>query len=336
MINDGLTDSKFDQRDGIPDAQKMSRAPTVAIIDIGSNSIKLLVARSSPNNSGIEVLYTHTIETRISSGISQAHPRLSAQAIEAGTRTVTELLRLARAYQPDAVRIVATSAVRDARNGQEFTELIETQAHYRVDILDGPEEARLIARGLATDPELSTLNDYLQIDLGGGSLEVILLQKAQIQQAISLQLGAVRLSEQFLLDREAPIDQNTASAIQTHVCKTLETSIDGSLPSLPVVATGGAIVITRAILAAEDGLTIENRSACMTMQEISQLRQRIGGVPLHDRLAIPALPPARADILPTALLTIEAVLEVANADQLTHSFHNLRYGIAAELLETLR
>ncbi|MGC6455431.1 MAG: Ppx/GppA phosphatase family protein [Coraliomargaritaceae bacterium] len=311
----------------------MSPNQTVAVIDIGSNSIKLLVASSTQSDEKIQTIFAETIETRISSGISRELPRLSSEAMESGIRSVCELLRLAFIHQPKAIRIVATSAVRDALNGREFTQQVEHKTGHKIEILSGPEEARLIGRGLATDPQLSTLKNFLQIDLGGGSLELIDFKNHQIEQAISLQLGAVRLSERFLHDREALLDPATATAIQNHVSDTLRKSTISFQPGQPIVATGGAVIISRAILAAQADLTIETRSPIITLSEIAQLRKQLAALSLHERMGIPHLPAARADILPTALLTIEAVLQAANAKQLTHSFRNLRYGIAAELLQ---
>ncbi len=307
----------------------------VAVIDIGSNSIKLLVASPSESREDIQNIFEETIETRISSGIGNELPRLTPKAMEAGVHSVSELLHLALAHQPQTIRIVATSAVRDALNGHEFTKQVENKTGHRIDILSGPEEARLIGHGLATDPYLSTLNNFLQMDLGGGSLELIDFKNQQIHQAISLQLGAVRLSERFLHDREAPLHQATATAIQNHVSNTLRKSTISLQPGQPIVATGGAVIITRAILAAQVGLKIEDRPPVITLSEIAKLRKQLAALSLHERMGTPHLPAARADILPTALLTIEAVLQSASAEHLTHSFRNLRYGIAAELLETV-
>ena len=315
------------------DLQAMPSAARVAVIDIGSNSIKLLVARAAPGDSAIEALFAETIETRISGGIGGELPRLAPEAMEAGIRALSELLRLALLHKPGAIRIVATSAVRDALNGRDFARQVQTATGHAIDILSGPEEARLIGRGLATDPQLTTLDRFLQIDLGGGSLELIHFSKHRIEQAISLQLGAVRLSERFLPDREAPLDPAIAQAIQAHVSHALQNSGMPLPPGQPVVATGGAVVVTRAVLAAEAGIDIETRSPCITLEEITRLRRRLARLNLHQRIAVPHLPAARADIFPTALLTIETVLQAARADRLTHSFHNLRYGIAAELLE---
>ena len=98
----------------------MPSPKTVAVIDVGSNSIKLLVARSGKTPGSVEAIFAETIETRISTGISQALPSLTEAAMAAGCRTITELVRLAQGYQPKTLRIVATSAVRDATNAKQF------------------------------------------------------------------------------------------------------------------------------------------------------------------------------------------------------------------------
>ena len=94
---------------------------TVAVIDVGSNSIKLLVARAGVESNSLETLCSETIETRISGGISSKLPSLDEDAIAAGTATIVELHSLAQNYQPDHTIIVATSAVRDATNGDDLS-----------------------------------------------------------------------------------------------------------------------------------------------------------------------------------------------------------------------
>lgn len=332
---DSSNDSGFDLRRLMLNVLNMPSTRTVAVIDIGSNSIKLLVAGPTESGEDIHTIFAETIETRISSGIGSELPRLSPKAMEAGIIAVSELIRLARIHQPLAIRIVATSAVRDALNGLEFAQQIEYKTGHTVDILDGSEEARLIGRGITTDPQLSTLKNFLQIDLGGGSLEIIHFQNHRIDKAISLQLGAVRLSERFITDFEAPLNEATTEAIQNHVRETLKKITISLQPNQPIVATGGAVIITRAILAAQADIEIEERSPVITLSEIAQLRKQLAALYLHQRMAIPHLPAARADILPAALLTIETALQTADAKQLTHSFRNLRYGIAAELLQAV-
>ncbi|WP_041744998.1 Ppx/GppA phosphatase family protein [Coraliomargarita akajimensis] len=305
----------------------------VAVIDVGSNSIKLLVARAGLVAGSVETVFAETIETRISAGISRDLPSLQPDAMDAGLQTIQDLLHLAHDYHPFETRLVATSAVRDALNGREFAERVEEATGHELRILSGTEEATLIGRGLACDPQIATLDAFTQMDLGGGSLELIHFHKGTIDQALSLPLGAVRLTERFIHDREAYVSAETAKVVAQHVREQIQRSdFDTSKTSTALIATGGAIAISRAILAAQQDLEIDQRSPALSLAEFEALRDQLCALPLHERLATPHLPAARADILPTALITIATTLQSLGQSSLTHSFYNLRYGIASELL----
>ncbi len=312
----------------------MSTNETVAAIDVGSNSMKLLIARKGQAPLKIETVFAETIETRISGGISRDLPRLTDEAIEAGTQTICELVRLAHLYTPKAIQIVATSAVRDAMNGQDFISAVYDATGLQIRVLSGTEEATTIGKGLACDPAIAQVERFVQMDIGGGSLELIRFNRGVIEQALSLQLGAVRLSERFIEDRDSAISAQTAKAIQRHVKSSLKASHFPVKPtSDPLIATGGAFSVTRAVLAAEAGTTIDHFRARLTAADITGLKNKLSALPLHDRMAVPHLPASRADIVPTALITIEEVLRFTQRDSLTHSFYNLRYGLVAEMLD---
>ncbi len=306
---------------------------TVAVIDVGSNSIKLLVASAQTPASPLTTLFSETIETRISAGISCELPSLSDAAIRDGTATIAELLRMARSYQPAQTVIVATSAVRDAINGDDFVKSVDAAYALPIRILSGSEEAHYIGLGLSHDPAIHGTARFIQTDIGGGSMELIRFEQNRIQQALSLQLGAVRLSERFIADREAPLSPETEAALRNHVTESiLASGFDFGPGDQPFVATGGAYTVSRAVLAAQAGIGIEASSPHIRRADLDALRRKLVALPLHERLSIPHLPAARADILPTALITIDTLLDCAGREQLTHSFYNLRYGIAAELL----
>ncbi|MGB0257242.1 MAG: Ppx/GppA phosphatase family protein, partial [Coraliomargarita sp.] len=143
-----------------------STAP-VAVIDVGSNSIKLLVAKAGNSSDSIETVFAETIETRISAGISRELPSLTEEAMDAGLKTIQDLVHLAHDYQPSAIRIVATSAVRDAINGMDFIESVTQTTGIPMQVLSGTEEATLIGKGLACDPQIAGVHRFLQMDLGG-------------------------------------------------------------------------------------------------------------------------------------------------------------------------
>jgi exopolyphosphatase/guanosine-5'-triphosphate,3'-diphosphate pyrophosphatase len=168
--------------------------PSVAIIDIGSNSIKVLVA--ARDAAGIvQALKSQTVEARISAGISQAEPRLSEDGMARGLAAIQDLLATAAPFSPAKTILVATSAVRDAVNGPDFRARVQAATGHEIRILTGDEEANGIGRGLTSDPALVDLQDFYVFDLGGGSLECLLFRERAITQAVSLQLGCVRLTE---------------------------------------------------------------------------------------------------------------------------------------------
>ena len=171
----------------------------VAIIDIGSNSIKLLVATRSAGGH-VTALTHRTIDARISAGISRAAPRLSEDGMSRGVEAVHTLLADAAPFAPAHFVLVATSAVRDAHNGADFIARVRALTGHTIRILTGDQEANLIGRGLTCDPALTTLRDFYVFDLGGGSLECLAFRDRQIAQAVSLQLGCVRLTDKFVAE----------------------------------------------------------------------------------------------------------------------------------------
>jgi exopolyphosphatase/guanosine-5'-triphosphate,3'-diphosphate pyrophosphatase len=323
----------------------------VAIIDIGSNSIKLLVAARGRGGRP-EMLLSRTIEARISAGISRARPRLSAAGMARGLAAVRELLAAAAPLAPQGTVLVATSAVRDASNGQEFRRRVLAETGHTIRILTGKEEANLIGRGLTCDPALAGLQNFYVFDLGGGSLECVAFRRRRVVQAVSLPLGCVRLTEKFVPRPNRPFPATARRQIADHVRQTLSetgaqrspksvsSSRSGFVFSLPAgataVGTGGTVTTVRAILAARRGKPLERISTRVTVAELRRMLARTGGLPLANRKRIPGLPPARADVFPAALATLIAVAEAGRLPTLRHSLYNLRWGLAAQELNVPR
>jgi exopolyphosphatase/guanosine-5'-triphosphate,3'-diphosphate pyrophosphatase len=311
-------------------------SPRVAVVDIGSNSIKVLVAERGPDGR-IVALLSKTLDARISAGISQAKPRLSAESMARGIDAIQQLILSALPFAPDRMLLVATSAVRDAENGTAFRESVRAATGHDVRILGGKEEADLIGRGLTCDPALAGLSDFYVFDLGGGSLECLAYRERQVETARSLQLGCVRLTESLVPDASAAIDSSTVRAIQAHTrAELLASEFRFTLPIGSVaVGTGGTITTVRAILAARDGLPLEKTSTRVELERFRTLLQELSGLPLSGRKQIAGLPSGRADVFPAALATLVAVAEAGGFDAYQHSFYNLRFGLAAEALDRL-
>ena len=306
---------------------------SVAVIDIGSNTIKLLVAARDESGRLTERA-TKTIDARISAGISQNPPCLSEAGMATGIAAIRDLLAVAAPLAPTQTLLVATSAVRDAANGADFRARVRTATGHDIRILTGDEEANLIGAGLLCDPALASLGDFYVFDLGGGSLECLAFRARRMAQEASLPLGCVRLTEKFVADSSAPFSTEAHTAIVAHVKYALaENNFRFTLTGASAVFAGGSVTTVRAIFAEHHGKNLREISPVVTVPELHALLNRVAPLALEERKKISGLPPSRADVFPTALATILAVAETAGLKEFQHSFYNLRWGLAAEFLK---
>jgi len=305
----------------------------VSVIDIGSNSIKSLVA-TRDGAGGVAALQSHALDARISAGIGGSRPQLSEAGMARGLAAIEELLRDAAPFKPGRTVLVATSAVRDAANGAEFRRRVQARTGHEIRILTGDAEARLIGRGLISDAELIGLSDFYVFDLGGGSLECLAFRARALEQSLSLRLGCVRLTEQCVDDPSAPL--GAAGLIR------IEEACRGALASsgfrfdLPAgaeaVFAGGTMTTARAILAARDGRAMADFPSRIAVGALRALRDEVAALSLEQRRQVPGLPPARADVFPAALTTVLAIADCGGFAAFHHSLRNLRYGLADEAL----
>ncbi|MCC5024819.1 MAG: phosphatase [Candidatus Synoicihabitans palmerolidicus] len=286
-----------------------SASPCVGLIDVGSNSIKALIATREPDGRLVSVDHL-TLDTRISQGLSAASPRLSEAGLTAGVHAVEQLFNLAQSHHVTSCTVVATNAVRGASNGAEFASRILASTGLPLRILSGDEEARLIGRGLLCDPALSRWQDFHVFDLGGGSLECLSFRGRHLVQAHSLPLGCVRLSERLVDDVTAPWSSESDQKVRDHVTKSLQAaslSFTSTSASTPAVFCSGTMTSARAILAEAEGLLPHEINPVLGTELLAAILKKIGDLPLlAARLTIPGLPERRADIMPTALATVLA------------------------------
>jgi len=307
---------------------------TIAVIDIGSNSIKILVAGRFGLGRALYSVFYKTLEARISAGISKTNPTLTAESMARGIAAIQELLADAARFAPARTILVATSAVRDALNGVEFRRRVRDATGHDIRILSGVEEASYIGRGLACDPNLAGLRDFYVFDLGGGSLECLAFLNRNIVSEISLHLGCVRLTEKFVSDPAQPLPPAALRAINAHTKTTLADSgfAFNLPPTATAIVTGGTTTTARAILGAAAGKTLEETSPCLALVDLRALLDRVTSVDLAARRAMPGMPFGRADVFPTALATLVALAEAASFSAFQTSLYNLRWGIADEAM----
>src|SRR5205809_1428995 len=168
--------------------------PTFAAIDIGSNSVRLKIARLVGHR--LREIVEDREVTRLGESVFRSG-FLSPEAMENTIKVLRRFHRAAQRTGADVVRVVATSALRDARNSRAFLEWVRSATGWRVEIISGVEEARLIHLGLTSTLRVNS-SSVLMIDLGGGSCELTVSKKGHIQETVSLPLGAVRLTNDFL------------------------------------------------------------------------------------------------------------------------------------------
>jgi exopolyphosphatase/guanosine-5'-triphosphate,3'-diphosphate pyrophosphatase len=307
-------------------------SPVVAVIDIGSNSIKVLVAARRAEGR-LEALKTRTIDARISAGISRAEPKLSEGGMARGLAAIVDLLALAKPFTPTHTVLVATSAVRDALNGHEFQSRVLAATGHPIRILTGDEEADLIGRGLTCDPELGHLRDFYVFDLGGGSLECLAFRDRRIEQGVSLRLGCVRMTEAFIQHPAAPLDSAECGALALHVRDTLKQSgFRFNLPGAEAVFTGGTMTSVRLMNGALHGVGLEDTPAVVLAATLHALLDEVGPKTLAERRQMPGMPEARADVFPAALVTAVTLADFGLFERFHHSLYNLRWGLAAQAL----
>ena len=164
--------------------------PIFAAVDIGSNSVRLKIARLQGRR--LRALHEDREVTRMGESVFRTG-FLSPDAMANTIKVLRRFHRVAQRLGTDSVRVVATSALRDARNSRAFLEWVRSATGWRVEIISGLEEGRLIHLGLVSSAKVNSL-PVLMIDLGGGSCELTISAGGHIRETVSLPLGAVRLT----------------------------------------------------------------------------------------------------------------------------------------------
>ena len=314
--------------------QQPSSPGPVGVIDIGSNSIKLLLATRGPDGS-IEEHANRALEVRLGSGLSRNPPELERAAIDRAIEAILTLLTEARDLGAERIRVVATSAIRDAVNGPDFVERLRERSGRTPEVLSSLEEAHLVGRGVACDPGLAGLRRFSLFDLGGGSMEMLAFESGAVIHLASVPLGCVRLSERFFPDPTRAIPDEQTAKIRRYVASVLN---DSGFPfqrsaGNTVIVSGGTATTLRAIRAEARKTPLIESSADITAGELEDCARTFSNMTMDERRNTPGLSKQRADVFPAALWTLATLATVAGSPRFVHSLYNLRFGAAAELLE---
>lgn len=299
-----------------------------AVIDVGTNSVKLLIADVA--GADVHPVHEESRQTRLGKGFYETH-RLQPEPIARTAEAVWEFAGTARERSAESIRVIATSAARDAMNPRDLTNAIEKASGLKTEIITGAREADWAFRGVTTDPQLAK-TPLLLLDVGGGSTEFILGHGAKKSFAHSFPLGTVRLMEKFPHgDPPTKSEFNSCrdwlkNFLHHEVRPQLGPALKNEAGEIRLVGTGGTTGILARLEKKLDRFDREKiERAVLSFEQVVVHRKILWKLPLAERKEIPGLPKLRADVILTGVLIYEAVMEEFNFRKLRVSTRGLRF-----------
>ena len=302
----------------------------IAAIDIGSNSIRQIVADVSANGT-IRVIDEMKAAPRLQSGLNETGA-LGVEPMRLAVESVTRMATLARQLGCKRVEAVATSAVRGASNGAAFLRQVREAAGLRVRLLAGEEEARLAFRSALAHFDLGR-GRAVVMDIGGGSVEFALTAEGIVERYVSLPFGAVRLTEEFLADRPAPKGvKKLRNAVRDDIRRVLPVR---DWRGAEVIGSGGTFTNLAGMVLNRQGIRVAHsvHGTRIPWHEIEHVLEMLQELTPTERLAVPGLNAARADIILAGLAIAAEVCERIEPRGLVVSAYGIREGL---LLETAK
>ena len=303
----------------------------IAVIDIGTNSIHMVLAEVLPDFS-YKILDRFKDMTRLGDG-AFASQHLSDKAITRSLAVIRHLVTLAKNKGYERLIAVATSAVREAKNGGDFIDLVKEQTGLTVRVITGIEEARLIFLGIQNSVPI-TEQPVLGVDVGGGSVELMVGNREQLLHAKSLKLGAIRLADQFL--KRTPPSDTMLRALEETTTTQLQRALDSFKTKRfdALIATSGMA----ANLAEVIHLKRTNRPlpqlnlATVSIKDVKEIEQDLRQSTIKERLAIPGLDPKRVDTLFPATIVLRRLMELTGRDELILCDKAIREGVIYDFI----
>lgn len=312
--------------------------PTFAAVDIGSNSCRLKIA--SVHMHRLKTLHEDREVTRLGESVFQTGS-ISPEAMAGTIRALKRFYKAVQLHAADKVRVVATSAMRDARNAEAFTEWVKSATGWDVEVISGLEEGRLIHLGVVTH-EAGAKGKCLLIDLGGGSCEVTVSDGARIKSMVSMPLGAVRLQQEFL-PTDPPTKEDVARLRQfiDRELKRGEKKLGQPRVSLVIATSGTAAALAEASVATANKLPVKKSAPKKFVRlkphealtaDVRALADKLLKMNNAQRAAVPGIGPRRSEIIIGGALVYACLLERMGLKGFRYSPLGLRDGILAQML----
>jgi exopolyphosphatase / guanosine-5'-triphosphate,3'-diphosphate pyrophosphatase len=295
----------------------------IAVIDLGSNTARLIVMSSIPGYAYRQVDEIREV-VRLRQGMTAAG--LSETAVTRAFSTLKLFKRYCDSSEVDAIIATATSAVRDAANGPTFVQQVEQEIGLSLRILDGDREAYYATIGALNEV---AFGEGFVVDIGGGSAQISDVKERRFARGCSIPLGALALTERFI--NHDPVTPAELKAVKKEIASQLA-AVDWLEPHEGIlVGLGGTIRNLARIEAARHAYPLNTLHGFpLTRDSISQSIDQFCQLPLAERQKIPGLSPDRADIILPGALVIQAIMEQLDFEQLTVTVNGLREGLFLE------
>ena len=314
---------------------KRSPAQTrrVAAIDIGTNSTHLLVASVDTTLGTFSIEQAEKSTTRLGERDPDSG-ELTSAGMQRGYETLRRFRDLAISHDVEQIVTAATSAVREAPNGREFLQSIQDGLGIDVDLVSGPEEARLIYLGVLSGMSFGD-RPHLLLDIGGGSTELILADGRDARALTSTRVGAVRLQRDFVKDD--PIPPQRRSFLQAFIQGSLEPAVDkvhrrikpGEIPVL--VATSGTAMAIGALAASEDDRPpLKLHGYRVSRQRLDRVVEKLVTMTPEQRRDLSPINDRRAEIIVPGALILQTTMQMLGVDELVLSERALREGLIVD------
>jgi exopolyphosphatase / guanosine-5'-triphosphate,3'-diphosphate pyrophosphatase len=294
----------------------------ISVIDIGTNTVLLLVAKVSPDGTLAPLLYEQRIP-RLGEAVDE-HRTLRPDSMARVIKVLKEYGELSAPLRPEGTVVCGTSAVRDAANREEFVGLVAKETGYRLEVLSGEEEALWTYRGGISG--VTGIERATVIDIGGGSTEIIVGDRSRIMKKISLDVGSVRLTERYFRhDPPAPGELHAALQAVSTALGQANFPFAGSM-LVGVAGTATTLAILDQGLRTFDVRAVTNYR--LTLEAVDRLCAKLREMDTPGIQALSSAMEGRADVIVAGTLILREAMKKFGFNEAVVSERGLRYGLA--------
>lgn len=300
----------------------------VAILDFGTNTFNLLIAERKDRS--FKIIHSSKQPVKLGRGGIQVN-RITPDAFERGFVAITNHMEVIKQYKVDKIRAFATSAIRNATNGQEFVDEVKRQFGFRVKVIGGKREADLIYKGVRQAIPFN--NEKMMIlDIGGGSNEFIICNKDGIIWKQSKEVGMARMLERFTLSD--PITSEEIRALESYYMQELQPLLDIIKKEKPkaLIGASGSFDTFYALINQSKGLEPDGLFGReISIKEYQKLHKLLLRSSTKERMEMPGMEAVRVEMIVAATIFVSFVLRACHIKQLYHSEFALKEGVISEL-----